>query len=583
MATEPHPLRPDDRLGDFRIVRRLGEGGMGTVYLAHDERLDRPVALKVIAPALAHDPEFQRRFETEARSAAAIDDPNVVPVYSAGSEGGRLFIAMRFVDGTDLRAVLASGRLDATEAVAIVAEIAAALDAAHTAGFVHRDVKPANILLAERSGRRTAYLTDFGLTKGLQAGATQLTGTGQWIGTLDYVAPEQMTSGRVDARTDVYALGCVLYEMMSGTVPFTGTDMQKMWGHVNEPLPVLGDNRPHPLAPVLDRAAAKNPDDRFQSAGDLARASAAALEGAPVSEAERSVATGVAATGMVEAGEAQHSAEAGGLQHPASTGDLQSTRTMPAHPRPADGGERRTEAMGEAARQRSPRSGRGGGSSGRVVAAIAGSLILGAGLIGAAVIFSGDKGTTRTVLSQSGATSQAGTEGEGTANGGASDEGAGAPEAGTSSASALYSQSLYSVAIPAGWEQEKSDAPSEIGGAYIESVWRDPAEPNTSITIDAETPAPSASPLESAERVRAEASVDRDISMEPTFLSGLSAARWVFETSGDDGVRDRRVDYFVNACDVGIAMLGSTTPAIFGSLAPTFHEAASSIEVPCGE
>ncbi|MGH3430269.1 MAG: serine/threonine-protein kinase, partial [Mycobacteriales bacterium] len=281
MATEPHDgLQPNDRLGEFRIIHRLGEGGMGTVYLAQDERLDRRVALKVIAPRMAHNPEFQRRFEVEARSAAAIDDQNVVPVYSAGSEDSRLFIAMRFVDGTDLRAVLAeSGPLETTDAVTIATDIASALDAAHAAGFVHRDVKPANILLAERSGRRTAFLTDFGLTKGLHTGGTQLTGTGQWIGTLDYVAPEQMTSGRVDARTDVYALGCVLHEMLAGSVPFPGTDMQKMWAQVNEPLPALGGDLSHPLEEAIGRATAKDPDDRFQSAGDLARAAAAAVDG----------------------------------------------------------------------------------------------------------------------------------------------------------------------------------------------------------------------------------------------------------------------------------------------------------------
>ena len=207
---------------------------------------------------------------------------------------------MRFIDGTDLRAVSPKRRVHQPQAVAIIADVASALDAAHAAGFVHRDVKPANILLADRAGKRTAFLTDFGLTKGLHGGGTQLTGTGQWIGTLDYVAPEQMTSGRVDARTDVYALGCVLHEMLSGSVPFRGTDMQKMWAHVNEPLPALADVAAQQLEEVLGRASAKDPDDRYQSAGDLARAAAAAVEGTANLEPEKSVATGVAATGLVE-------------------------------------------------------------------------------------------------------------------------------------------------------------------------------------------------------------------------------------------------------------------------------------------
>jgi Protein kinase domain len=573
MASEPHPLKPGDRLGEFQVVRRIGEGGMGTVYLARDERLDRHVALKVIAPRLAHDPEFQRRFESEARSAAAIDDPNVVPVYSAGAEDGRLFIAMRFVDGTDLRALLAGPEpLEPGEAVAILADVASALDAAHAASFVHRDVKPANILLAERGGRQTAYLTDFGLTKGAQAGGTQLTGTGQWIGTLDYVAPEQMTSGRVDARTDVYALGCVLHEMLSGSVPFPGNDMQKMWGHVNEPLPSIDEDRHRPLSQVVERATAKEPADRYQSAGDLARAALAAVEGRPVSEAERSVATGAAATGLIEAGDAPR------------------TRTMKSPP-PAGGGERRTAAMTRDAPTRKRRhQHQRDGSAGRVVAAIAGAVILGAGLIGAALIFSsGREGGSQTVVSQSAGRSGERTAPEanaaGQAGGGvdAASNGAetNAGEASASSATDTYSQALYSVEIPAVWEQEKSDAPSEIGGPYVESVWRNPAEPNSSITIDAETPAPAVPPLASAESVRAQTSQSsgyREIAFEPISLGGLPATRWVFEVP-----EDRRVDYFVNACDVGIAMLGSTTPSIFGSLAPTFHAAASSIVVPCGE
>jgi serine/threonine protein kinase len=535
-------VNPGDRLGDFRIVRQLGEGGMGTVYLAHDERLERRVALKVIAPRLADDPEFQRRFETEARSAAAIDDPHAVPIFSAGSEDGRLFIAMRFVDGTDLRTVLSeSGALEPAEAVSIIADVASALDSAHAAGFVHRDVKPANILLAERLGKRTAFLTDFGLTKGAQAGNTQLTGTGQWIGTLDYVAPEQMTDGRVDARTDIYALGCVLHEMLTGSVPFPGTEMQKMWAHVNEPLPALDGGGP--LEGVLRKATAKDPDERFQSAGELAQAAA----------------------------------------EPSSR-----TRTMKAPPPPApEPAEQPTAAMATAAPQPTERRSRDGGSSGRVAAAIGGSVILAAGLIGAALVFSGGSETpTQTVVS--GAETAAApvpdsepTQGEG-AN--ATEEDG---EAGASSAdSTIYSQDLYSVEIPSGWEQEASDEPSgDPVGSFLESVWRDPGEPNTSILIDAQTPAPDASPLESAEQVRAEVSDSpgyREVAFESTTLAGLPAARWISQMDDEEPV-DRRVDYFVNACGAGIAILGSTSPALFGSLASTFHEVATSVAVPCGE
>jgi serine/threonine protein kinase len=545
MASKPHTLDTGDRLGDFRILRRLGEGGMGAVYLAQDERLGRNVALKVIALRLAHDPEFRRRFETEARSAAAIDDPNVVPVYSAGAESGQLFIAMRFIDGTDLRTVLADGPLDPRDAVEVVADIASALDAAHAAGFVHRDVKPANILLADRTGRKTAFLTDFGLTKGLHGGGTtQLTGTGQWIGTLDYVAPEQMTSGRVDARTDVYALGCVLHEMLTGSVPFPGTDMQKMWAHVNEPLPELQDKDGRALGEVVRRATAKSPDDRYPSAGDLSRSAAAAVQGVSVAEAERSVATGVAASGLVE-----------------TRKEFAPTRTMKRPPQ-------------------APQSKSGGGSGARTAAAIGGSVVLAAGLIGAALIFSGGKeSATRTIVSQSSDTTQPpadGTEEQVESNSAESASEEASAGGSTNPSEVSYSQSLYSVEIPSEWVQETSDEPR---GSYVESVWRNPSEPNTAILIDAESPAPSVPPIASAESVRAQTSQSsayRELAFEATALNSEPAARWVFEVSDD-----RRVDYFVNLCNVGVAVLGSTTPSIFGSLAPAFHEAATSIIVPC--
>jgi serine/threonine-protein kinase len=366
-----------DALGDLRILDRLGEGGMGIVYLARDERLDRRVAVKVIVPQLAKDPDFRERFITEARSAAAIDHPNAVPIYSAGVADDALYIAMRYIAGTDLRTVLeGAGPIAASTAIGIVAEIAAALDAAHAAGMVHRDVKPANILLEGEPGEAKSYLTDFGLTKGRGEPEAQLTGTGQWVGTIDYVAPEQIQGGRVDARTDVYALGCVLYEALSGSVPFAGNDMQKMWGHVNEPFPKLEQDRSGELAAVIARATAKDPDDRFPSAGDLARAATAALTGETVDAPERSVATGSAASGLTETAS---SAPATAPHAPTATGRApigprdRPTTQMPSPP----------ERHGSAA---------GGGSS-RTAAIIGGALVIAAGLIAAAVVIAGGSST----------------------------------------------------------------------------------------------------------------------------------------------------------------------------------------------
>jgi serine/threonine protein kinase len=370
-----------DVLGDFRIVKKIGEGGMGVVYLAEDERLNRRVALKVIAPHLARDGDFRQRFIAEARNAAAIDDANVVTVYSSGTVDGNLYIAMRYIEGIDLRSALREeGPLDAETAVEIVSEVAGALDAAHAAGMVHRDVKPGNILLEAEPGDRKSYLTDFGLTKGGSESGAQLTGTGQWVGTIDYVAPEQIQAGMIDARTDVYALGCVLYETLTGTVPFAGNDMQKMWGHVNEPFPALDDaEAAHDLGSVVERATAKDPGDRFPSAGDLARAASAALEGTKVDTPERSVATGPAAKGLPEEAAPTRKLSKPGLA-PTVTGrsPLPPRREPP--PRPAA-----TPPPREPPRRRST----DGPSSTRTAAIIGGAVVIAAGLLAAAVVIAG--------------------------------------------------------------------------------------------------------------------------------------------------------------------------------------------------
>ncbi len=270
-------------LGDFKIENEIGRGGMGVVYRATQVSLGRPVALKVIAGALAHDEGFRERFERESRLAASLDHPNVIPVYAAGEDEGVLFIAMRFVDGTDLRSVLsAEGALEPMRAAGVVAQVAAALDAAHELGLVHRDVKPANVLVAARGGGEHVYLTDFGLTK-RSASDSGLTAAGEWVGTLDYVAPEQLRGNQVDGRADVYALGCVLYEALTGGVPFPREDdVGKLWAHISDPPPWALDtapDTPRVLAEVAQRAMEKDPDDRFEDAGEMGRQALAAVPG----------------------------------------------------------------------------------------------------------------------------------------------------------------------------------------------------------------------------------------------------------------------------------------------------------------
>src|SRR3954447_8728615 len=285
-------------LGGYRIDEIAGRGGMGVVYLAEQLALGRRVALKVISPELADDPGFRERFKHESRIAASIDHPNVIAVYEAGEVEGLLFLSMRYVEGTDLRELIRdTGRVPTARVAHIVTQVAAALDAAHARGLVHRDVKPANVLIAAGEADH-AYLTDFGLTKHL-ASASGLTNTGQWVGTADYVAPEQIQGETIDARTDVYALGCVLYELLTGAVPFPrDSQVAKIYAHLSEPPPHVDSaalGLPGQLDDVVRRAMAKQPADRFPSAGDLVRAVAAAIEQRPNEAPERSVATGSAA------------------------------------------------------------------------------------------------------------------------------------------------------------------------------------------------------------------------------------------------------------------------------------------------
>ncbi len=290
-------LETGAQLAGHRIVAVAGRGGMGVVYRALQLDLDRTVALKVIAPSLAGDQTFRDRFVRESRAAAAIDHPNVIPIYSAGEADGVLYLAMRFVEGPDLRRLVrAAGRLDTQRAARIVAQVAAALDAAHARGLVHRDVKPENVLLGDGDH---AYLTDFGLTKRLDSSGGP-TRAGGWVGTLGYVAPEQIRGERVDARSDVYALGCLLCFALTGRGPFTADgDEAVLWAHLSADPPrvsALGTGVPTAFDAVIARALAKDPSDRHRSAGDLGRAAlaAAGLE-VPADTAERSVAVGPAA------------------------------------------------------------------------------------------------------------------------------------------------------------------------------------------------------------------------------------------------------------------------------------------------
>src|SRR3954471_6149624 len=294
-------LEPGSVFAGHRIESVAGRGGMGVVYRATQLALDRTVALKVIAPGLLEDQAVRNRFVRESKVAASIDHPNVIPIYYAGEEDGIAYIAMRYVPGDDVRSLVRrEGPLAPERAARIVAQLAGALDEAHAAGLVHRDIKPATVLLPAEDH---VYLTDFGLTKHALsvAGSTK---PGHWVGTLDYVAPEQIRGERVDARADVYALGCLLYFTLTGEVPFKREgDEARLWAHLQDPPPKPSEHNrdiPEAFDDVIARAMAKDPEERYPSAGDLGRAAAAAARNTQPAERERVVAKGAAAPIEVE-------------------------------------------------------------------------------------------------------------------------------------------------------------------------------------------------------------------------------------------------------------------------------------------
>lgn len=271
-ADEGWELTAGQAFGEYRIGRPLGRGGMGAVYEAEQISLERTVALKVITPQLSSDPDFLEMFREEARLAAALDHPNVLPIYHAGAgPDGRLFVAMRLAPGGDLAEHLHRvGRLDPAETLQILAQVAAALDAAHDAGMVHRDVKPANVLLERREGGRQAYLSDFGLARRL----TDARGdSGRAAGTAEYMAPEQIEGGQVDRRADVYAFGCLLHRCLTGDVPYRReTREQVLVAHLNAPIPRPGAivaGVPRVLDAIVRDALAKDPAHRPTSAKRL--------------------------------------------------------------------------------------------------------------------------------------------------------------------------------------------------------------------------------------------------------------------------------------------------------------------------
>jgi hypothetical protein len=517
-------------IAGFRLDELVGEGGMGVVWKARQLDLDRVVALKLIQPDKSGDRDFLERFQREARLAASIDHPNVVPVHGAGEENGVWYIAMRYVDGTDLGEYLRSRNspLPPPEAARVISRVADGLDAAHSAGLVHRDVKPANILL---DAQLHPYLTDFGLTKQI-ASQSNATRTGVWIGSVNYAAPEQIESRPVDARTDVYSLGCVLFEALTRRLPYArDSEMAVMYAKVHEPplLPGQLDPRlPREFDEVIQRALARNAGDRYSSAGDLGRAATAAANGERATGPERTVARGAAAG-------------ARGYEPTQAT-------PVPEHP---------TQVI------QTHRSRRRAAVVTAIVAGLA-TVVVAAVLIGNSG--SSDSGSSKTEERVGKKHAAKDLEAKATAS---------EPPAETASLESFRGH-LYFAQIPVGWTAEEIE---EHPSTYYQSRWRNPEEENTSVTIDSQVHTASSDAVEDAEGVREETartSGYRELAFEETTLQAQPAVRWVFEVEDD-----RRVDYFVISCGIGFGILGSTSPSAFGRWAPTFHAVANSATGAC--
>jgi hypothetical protein len=548
-------------IGGFRLDELIGEGGMGVVYKARQLDLDRVVALKLIQPGLSGDSDFRARFQRESRLAAAIDHPNIVPVYGAGEEQGVYFISMRYVDGTDLGEYLRSRHspLEPLAGAQLINQVASGLDAAHAAGLVHRDVKPANVLL---DAGLHPYLTDFGLTKQVTSQSLN-TKTGLWIGSINYSAPEQIEGGPVDARTDVYALGCVLFEVLTRRLPYSrDTDMALMYAKVHDQ-PVMPSaidpTLPREFDEVIGRALARRPDDRYPSAGDLGRAALAAAQGVASSGPEHTVAQGAA--------------RAGGRGY-------EPTRDTPVY--------EHVTAVTNKPRSRNWLAAGVGGLAVIALAALAAVALLHAGGSSGP-----QKAHAKARSKDGGGTAEPAATASSSTELGSTAEGA---EATASSSSATEAQAeettspptadviplepfrgrLYAAEVPSEWTAETIEAhPS----TYFESHWRDPEDDNTSVLIDSQIHSTATTPIEDAESVRSETSQGstyREVSFKEATLQGLPAARWVFEIEDD-----RRVDYFLISCGVGFGILGSTSPADFGHWAPTFHAVANSVTGNC--
>jgi serine/threonine-protein kinase len=334
------------QIGDYRVTGLIGRGGMGTVYIAEQVSTGRRVALKVLAPELTRSEDFRTRFIRESRYASSLHHPNIVRVHEVGEDAGALYMAMEYVQGSDLKSLLATEVvLEPAHAVAILAQIASALDAVHATGVLHRDVKPGNVIVARATGggvEERAYLTDFGISKNPSQDSRPLTAAGDFVGTHYYTAPEQVLAKEIDSRADVYSLGCVLFECLTGAPPFArDRSSDVLRAHIEDPPPaatVARPGLPGAVDGIIARALAKDPADRYRTCVELMEAAGQAFGVAPRTDRvlELRVAGGRAVGAEIQVEEAleigRDSAGAGRL-----AGDIELSRRHALIRRLADG------------------------------------------------------------------------------------------------------------------------------------------------------------------------------------------------------------------------------------------------------
>jgi protein kinase-like protein len=528
-----------------RIEGVAGRGGMGVVYRATQLALDRLVALKVIAPDLALDRAFRARFQREARLAASIEHSNVLPVYEAGERDGVLFLTTRYVEGIDLRALLdRDGPLDPRRAAALLTPVAFALHAAHQRGLVHRDVKPANVLIAAPGDaeHEHVYLTDFGIARGegAAAGEMTVTRTGVFVGTLDYMAPEQMTGARGNARSDIYSFGCMLFQTLSGRVPFPREqDVARMHAHLNEPFPTLLEVRPD-VPPALDavvqRACAKDPDDRYAGAAALARALEAAVkDGVPDTVAAEDAPPAAETVVSPPATTAVAAPEPTGLP-PTRVAEPQAAGEPPPGPPPGRPGRRRGYLLP--------------GLIGVIVVAVVVAVI---------ALSGGGGGSSKDRAATTGTTT--------------------ATQASTTSTIVPVREtgSIFTIEVPKNWQRRDNTT----SGGLQRTTWSDPADSRTAVLVD---PIPQVKSTPEGRARSVDASLQRTkpgyrrVSLGPATIAGHTGYELTYEISGL-----RYLDQFVNLdCQDGYAVQGQAPTSGFAALSPTFRNSANSLRSkPC--